>query len=256
MSTFTFNPTGTVSRFAEFIAENHSESCIAAKRATLLSSVSDAFSQFARANDRSGIYDVLKTIKDKDVGGLLIKHGIDSAFDAFPTGFKPDAKKGLKSFKTLTTEQQTPYITGHGLMMQAFESAIVNYGVKVELSDEEKAKRKIEKQARAEKKLNDSIKALGLVDPATVRPLDNSTVIGIVVDLCRAGDMALVDLQSLAHEVNAALTIAQTAHELAQANMRAKNTAKVKADKKAKEEKIALSKEAQYVQAAVASATA
>ena len=256
MSTFKFNPIGTVSRFAEFIAENHSDSCIAAKRATLLSSVSDAFSQFARADDRSGIDKVVATIKDKDAGGALIRHGIREAFTVYPVGFRPDAKKGLKSFKTLSTDQQEQYIIGHGLMMQAFESAIVNYGVKVELSDEEKAKRKTEKQARSEAKLNQTIKALGLVDPTTIRPLDNSTVIGLVVDLCRAGDMALPDLEALAHEVNAALTIAQTAKQLADANMKAKVSAKVKADKKAKEEKIALSKEAQYVQAAVASATA
>ena len=256
MATFTFNPVGTVSRFAEFIAENHSDSCIAAKRATLLSSVSDAFSQFARANDRSGIYDVLKTIKDKDVGGLLIKHGIDNAFEAFTTGFKPDAKKGLKSFKTLAPDQQAHYITGHGLMMQAFESAIVNYGVKVELSDEEKAKRKTEKQARSEAKLNQTIKALGLVDPATVRPLDNSTVIGMVVDCCRAGNLELATLEMLLCEVTAAHDVAKTVAEKHEAAKAAKAANKIKQEKKAKAEKIAFAKEAPYVQAAILSATA
>lgn len=250
----TFNPLGTSARFAAYIAQNHSDSCISARRAELLASVSDAFSMYVRSDNQTDIQKIVASIKDKDAGGALIRAGVRSAFDAFPKGFTPS--KECKSFKTMTPEQQLPFVSGHAAMMAAFESAITNYLVKIEKTEAEKAKAKIEKEARKEKKLQDTIKALGLVDPTTVRPLDNSTIIGTIIDACRAGELTLTDLQTLAAEVNAALDIAQTAHDLKQANMKAVSARKAKAASKAKAEKLLLEKEPQYVQDAVASAIA
>lgn len=247
----TFNPVGTSARFASFIAQNHSESCISAKRAELLASVSDAFSMYIRSDNQTDIQKIVASIRDKDTDGGLIRAGIRAAFDAYPKGFTPT--KECKSFKTMPADKQAPYIAGHSAMMAAFESSITKYLVKTEKTAEEKEKAKIEKQARAEKKLNDAIKSLGLVDPSTVRPLDNATIIGVIVDACRAGELVLADLQMLATEINAALDIAQTARDMAQANIKAKATSKAKADKKAKAEKLALASEPQYVQDAVAS---
>jgi len=253
MST-TFNPSGTFARFASFIAQNHSDSCISARRAELLAAVSDAFSMYVRSDNRTDIEKIVASIRDKDTDGTLIRVGIRAAFDVYPKGFTPT--KEYKSFKTMPEDKQAPYIAGHAAMVTAFESAIVNYGVKVEKTEAEKEKAKIEKAARAEKKLQDTIKALGLVDPATIRPLDNKTIVGLIVDACRAGEISLVDLQMLAAEVNGALDIAQTTHDLKQANMKAKAESKAKAERKAKAEKRALSREPQYVQDAIASALA
>jgi len=250
MST-TFNPNGTSARFASFIAQNHSDSCISARRAELLTSVSDAFSMYVRSDNRTDIEKIVASIRDKDAGGALIRAGVRAAFDAFPKGFTPT--KEYKSFKTMPEDKQAPYIAGHAAMVAAFESAITNYGVKIEKTEAEKEKAKIEKAARAEKKLQDTIKTLGLVDPATIRPLDNTTIMGLIVDACRAGEIALSDLKAFAIEVNAALDIAQTTHDLKQANINAKAASRAKADKKAKAEKLALASEPQYVQDAVAS---
>lgn len=252
MST-TFNPNGTSARFASFIAQNHSDSCISARRAELLTSVSDAFSMYVRSDNRTDIEKIVASIRDKDTNGTLIRVGIRAAFDVFPKGFTPT--KEYKSFKTMPEDKQALYIAGHGAMMAAFESAIVNYGVKVEKTEAEKAKAKVEKQARAEKKLQDSIKALGLVDPATVRPLDDATIAGLVIDLCRAGTLSLATLQALHCEVTAALQVAATAHELQAARASAKASEKTKASAKASAEKNALAKEPEYVRAAVAFAT-
>lgn len=253
MST-TFNPSGTSARFASFIAQNHSDSCVSAKRAELLASVSDAFSMYVRSDNRTDIEKIVSNIRDKDTGGALIRAGVRAAFDVYPKGFTPS--KEYKSFKTMPEDKQAPYITGHAAMVAAFESAIVNYGVKVEKTEAEKEKAKIEKQAKAEKKLQDTIKALGLVDPTTIRPLDNATIIGLVIDACRAKELALADLEVLATDVNAALDIARTEQALAKANINAKAESKAKAERKAKAEKLALSREPQYVQDAVASALA
>lgn len=253
MST-TFNPSGTSARFASYIAQNHSDSCISARRAELLAAVSDAFSMYVRSDNRTDIEKIIASIRDKDAGGALIRAGVRAAFDAYPKGFTPT--KEYKSFKTMPEDKQAPYITGHAAMVAAFESAITNYGVKIEKTEAEKEKAKIEKQARAEKKLNDTIKALGLVDPTTIRPLDNATIIGLVIDACRAKELALADLEMLAADVSAALDIARTEQALAKANMKTKAERKAKAESKAKAEKLALSKEPQYVQNAVASALA
>jgi len=250
MST-TFNPAGTSARFASFIAQNHSESCVSARRAELLVAISDAFSMYVRSDNRTDIEKIIASIRDKDAGGALIRAGVRAAFDAYPKGFTPT--KEYKSFKTMPEDKQAPYITGHAAMVVAFESAITNYGVKIEKTEAEKEKAKIEKAVRAEKKLQDTIKALNLVNPATIRPLDNATIMGLIVDACRAREISLVDLQMLAAEVNGALDIAQTTHDLKQANINAKATSRAKADKKAKAEKLALASEPQYVQDAVAS---
>lgn len=250
----TFNPSGTSARFASFIAQNHSDSCISARRAELLAAVSDAFSMYVRSDNRTDIEKIVASIRDKDAGGVLIRAGVRAAFDAYPKGFTPT--KDARSFKTLAPESQAPYIAGHAAMVAAFESAIVNYGVKIEKTEAEKEKAKSEKAARAEKKLQDTIKALGLVNPATVRPLDNATIIGLIIDACRAKELALADLEMLAADVSAALDIARTEQALAKANMKTKAESKAKAERKAKAEKLALSKEPQYVQNAVASALA
>lgn len=227
MST-TFNPSGTSARFASYIAQNHSDSCTSARRAELLAAISDAFSLYVRSDNQTDIQKIVASIRDKDAGGALIRAGVRSAFDAYPKGFTPT--KEYKSFKTMPEDKQAPYITGHAAMVAAFEIAITNYGVKVEKTEAEKEKAKIEKQARAEKKLQENIKALGLVDPATIRPLDNKTIMGLIVDACRAGEISLSDLKAFAIEVNAALDIAQTTHDLKQANINAKAASRAKAD--------------------------
>jgi hypothetical protein len=254
MATFTFNPTGTATRFAEYIAEHHSDSCIASQRANLLKAVSDAFSMYVRSDNQTDIQKIVASIKDKDINGSLIRQGVRSAFEVYPKGFTPS--KEHKSFKTMTPEQQKPYIAGHAKMMAAFEGVIVNYLARPVKTDEERQKSKIERAARAERKLQDSIKAMGLVDPSTVRPLNDDTIVGLIIDMLQAGGMSLDTLTMLEAEITAAKLAAAQRWELEAAREANKTkTNKTKANK-AKADREAFDAEPPFAQAAILAATA
>lgn len=151
----------------------------------LIESFRDDVIVFVRANNATGIKDAV-IATGKTAKGKIILASIQAVMATLKIGYV--APRGVK-FDDQPLEDLAFWNQKIEDAVITFTSGIEALGLKAALSAEVKAERRAKADKKKADKIESEIKARGLVEPSTLRPLTNSELINQVLDMARADQM-------------------------------------------------------------------